>query len=402
MSSAVDNHSINDTNCNDRYRQRYSALVLLSLCIHLTVLVWFYYNPLLSETQSDKQVKTVSVSLLNKKSPPTNDATRKDKETEKPKKKEQKKAEKKHQKTEKTSPQTFEASASHAPAHTREEFSSSNQHDKSKTKLIDGAVLEPNDSKTKLKAHKKATEKHETSIRKTTKKPDDSSKEFAQKSDKQIKSSSAKSNKSIKTTNQKARQHQSDQPAASQTVVESLSYGIDTLKSEDAQLAEIDKILGNFDSKRDNSELTFDIEEDLREQIGNINLLNDAQLGEVEIEDPFSEKESKEIGLVNRYLQRMTQQVMNVWVNPYKGKRVHKGVIIMELNAQGILLDSYIYQTSGLDYLDQSVLDALRSIPRYHVPDNEVIANRYYKNLRFFYSSIKEQTELMPFEIEEE
>lgn len=133
---------------------------------------------------------------------------------------------------------------------------------------------------------------------------------------------------------------------------------------------------------------------------GNVNMLTDPQLRKVGVEQPFSEKESEELRVVNLILERMNKQVIEHWVNPYKGGKMYRGVIKVELDADGYLRDAFVYHPSGLVLLDISVLDAIRAVKRYDMPDNKIIAERYYSNLSFHYSSLDEKPEMMPFELE--
>ncbi|WP_197472235.1 MULTISPECIES: TonB C-terminal domain-containing protein [unclassified Oleiphilus] len=136
--------------------------------------------------------------------------------------------------------------------------------------------------------------------------------------------------------------------------------------------------------------------------LGNMELLEERDLGNAYVEDPFAEQESKEFKIVNRYLKRLNEQVYEYWVNPYQGTKLFEGVIKLELDASGYIVNAYIYKPSGHRLLDSSALDAIRAVPRYEVPDNPVITERHYTNLRFYYSSIKQETELMPFEVAEQ
>jgi len=144
------------------------------------------------------------------------------------------------------------------------------------------------------------------------------------------------------------------------------------------------------------------IPDEYLEGIGNLELLSDGELSDTLVEQPFSETEASELQLVNRYLQRMNKQVLAFWINPYKGNKMHRGIIKVELNTSGYLEQAFIYRSSGNRLLDISVLDAIRAVPRYEVPENEIITRRYYTNLSFHYSSIEEETELMPFEKDKE
>jgi TonB C terminal len=134
------------------------------------------------------------------------------------------------------------------------------------------------------------------------------------------------------------------------------------------------------------------------EGYGNLALLSDMELREADVPQPFSEKKAKELELANKYLARMNAQVMNFWVNPYSGNKMIRGIIKVELGVDGYLRNATVYRSSGNTLLDISVLDAIRSVPRYDVPEDEVITARYYTNLSFHYSSLEERPELMPFE----
>lgn len=140
------------------------------------------------------------------------------------------------------------------------------------------------------------------------------------------------------------------------------------------------------------------IPREMLDTLGNLELLSDNELSETVVEHPFSEKKAKELKLVNRYLERMTKQVHEFWINPYQGREKLKGIIKLELNVAGFVEHAYVFRSSGDRLLDISVLDAIRAVPRFEVPENPVITQRYYTNLSFFYSSIQDETELMPFE----
>ena len=133
---------------------------------------------------------------------------------------------------------------------------------------------------------------------------------------------------------------------------------------------------------------------------GNVALLADNEMSDVVVQQPFSELKSKELKLANEFLERMNQQVLSVWQNPYKGKHLYRGIIKLELDEEGYLQDVFIFRASGHPALDASVIAAIRAVTRFKIPENKIIASRYYRNLRFHYSSIESKTELMPFEQE--
>lgn len=132
--------------------------------------------------------------------------------------------------------------------------------------------------------------------------------------------------------------------------------------------------------------------------LGNLNMLTDPQLREVGVEQPFSEKESEELRVANMILERITRQIRQHLVNPYKGEKNYRGVVIFKLDRDGYLQDAYVYRSSGLILLDISVLDAIRAVKRYDVPSNKIIAERYYSSIAFEYSTNSSKFELMPFE----
>lgn len=372
---------------SDSYRRRYALIVCISLVLHVLLFILLFSQTPKSPPQA--KISTVQVQLSRPKPKEPKPVV-----AEKKKEEQLTKEQAKPDKTEEPS------NEKHAPRHTAEEFASNNQTDRSKNILVDGAQTKPKSELRKLsesrKTKKEQREKVEVAKRKEQKQKED----LARKDNKTRKSEIKQSSKIVSVEGSRSEVNK-QREAAAQSILNKLELGTAIDKQEKSQLAKIDKLLGDVTSEGKALELEFDIEKDLERDLGNIDLLSDRQLANVEISDPFTEKESKQIQLVNRYLQRMQKQVMAVWKNPYKGSQMHRGVIRMELNPQGYLVDRFVYQTSGIEYLDQSVLDALDSIDRFLVPENAIIAERYYTNLRFFYSSIEEEFDLMPFEIKE-
>lgn len=144
--------------------------------------------------------------------------------------------------------------------------------------------------------------------------------------------------------------------------------------------------------------LNLELPSDFLNRFGNLELLTDSSLSDSFVEQPFSEKKSKQIEMVNRYLARMNRQVRAVWVNPYRGGRMYRGVVLVEVSPKGYLQDVRVHRSSGLSALDSSVVDAIKAVNRFEVPEDEAIAARYYSQMSFHYSSIEEKTELMPFQ----
>ncbi len=124
-------------------------------------------------------------------------------------------------------------------------------------------------------------------------------------------------------------------------------------------------------------------------------LLEDESLANVNAKDPLSEAQSRRIQMVNRYLLAMEKQIRQYWHKP-KELPPLAGVARFELDNQGYLTNVYIIQSSGNLLLDNSVIDAIKSVHRYSVPRETWIVERYYRNLRFSYSSVDARPETIP------
>lgn len=122
------------------------------------------------------------------------------------------------------------------------------------------------------------------------------------------------------------------------------------------------------------------------EKLKGMQALNDQNLGKVKVGEPFSEIEARRIRMVNLYLRAMRKQIMAQWHPPASSLPSDSGVVIFELDSQGYLINAYVYLPSGDPLLDESALDAVRSVVRYEVPKSEMIASEYYHYLRFTYS----------------
>lgn len=128
---------------------------------------------------------------------------------------------------------------------------------------------------------------------------------------------------------------------------------------------------------------------------GNVSMLDDSQLSETEVEQPFSEKESESLRMRNLIRARNTREIMKHFVNPYKGGKIYKGVIIYDLHKNGYLQKAYVYIPSGLDSLDDAMLDAIRAVERFEVSDDPKSLSNYHE-----YTTNKIISESMPFERE--
>lgn len=114
--------------------------------------------------------------------------------------------------------------------------------------------------------------------------------------------------------------------------------------------------------------------------------LDEGEMDAVRGESMVSEIEERRIRMANEYLARMKRQIMDRWEQPEGASERHQGEIRFSVDARGYLETSRVHLPSGHGALDQSVLRAVRSVPRYRVPDSPSIVRRYYQNLRFTYS----------------
>ncbi len=137
------------------------------------------------------------------------------------------------------------------------------------------------------------------------------------------------------------------------------------------------------------------------EKFGNLDMLDDGEMRETKIEEPFSKIESQTIQMVNAHLARMQKQVERFYQKPVKEMHRLRGIIRFHLDPLGYLQEAYIFLGSGDIELDVAALDAVRSVPRYAVPDNRILAERYYSVLNFYYSSDENRVDQAPWESEE-
>lgn len=116
-------------------------------------------------------------------------------------------------------------------------------------------------------------------------------------------------------------------------------------------------------------------------------VVSDKELAGTKIGEPFSEIEARRIRMVNRYLERMQKQVRAHFRPPVQMNVYREGVVIFELGPSGYLQLSRLAHSSGNSLLDASALEAVRSVPRFDVPESRAVAARYYRNLTFHFSA---------------
>ncbi|WP_148863227.1 cell envelope integrity protein TolA [Marinobacter fonticola] len=114
--------------------------------------------------------------------------------------------------------------------------------------------------------------------------------------------------------------------------------------------------------------------------------LSDRELAGANAGSPASELEKRRIQMVNQFLARMQSQVDRRFRKPLNARSYQEGEIAFELDPSGYLLSARIIESSGNVLLDASALEAIRSVPRFSVPDSPIVAARYYRNLTFRYT----------------
>jgi len=383
------------------YRRRYTVLLSLSLLAHLALLYF-----LLDELKYEQPIvkpKNVVISLLQPSLPSTEpdepptepEQKQEQKEEVSEKRDEPRKEESKKEQPEESEEPDAPEEEHHAPMDNADAFASNNQEDPSINKIDPGGG---NESENTKKPDQQTDE--DTDANEAPKSP-----ELAERPEALAKLVEQETDEG--QADQKKERDVIDTLDIARALWESRARDItqeqlDAMKDKSGSPEQdlVDLITGKANFTQEQEDFEMMLPEDIGDGLGNATLLTDSELSEAVVEQPFSEQKAKELELANLYLRRMNEQVRSFWVNPYEGNRLYKGIIKVELDVTGHLENAYVYRSSGNHLLDISVLDAIRAVPRYKVPDNDVIVNRYYRNLSFYYSSIEEETELMPFEKE--
>lgn len=381
-----------------QYQKLYSLLLLLSLLIHVGGYVAYRFS---LEIVEPKLVtpKTVTVQLKDSNKPPPPEDF--DEQASKPVE-ELSKAE--------SLEEQFKEEE-HAPVDNGDSFASNNQTDKAITEVVagigDSAPSEP------AEVLPEASRPEETKgIDELIPTPDSSRvTEILPATDSELVSvgeppAPNQTNERLTTTSSAAasipkRAENSDPSLRTETAGEAIPPV--TLADELAKLlgASVEQQLSDgsgFTTEIRPEPPNLDIPSDFLDRNGNLELLGEDDLRDKVVLHPFSKKKNDELTLANKYLQRMNRQVRKHWSNPYKGGRLYAGIIRVEINIEGYLEDVWVYRSSGLPYLDESVISAIKAVKRFEVPDDEIIVARYYSRMSFHYTSIEGETELMPFE----
>jgi len=393
------------------YRRRFAILLLVSLLLHLALFLWWRYSMEASQ-QAPSEDKTVEVMLrplpelespeAEHEPPPIKDEPPKPE----PVKEEPEPVEKKPEPVEEAPEQPETPEAAPAPVDNADQFASDNQEDRSKTKVDFGASPKTKKAEeTKLSDQIQAPEPKEEPSTLSQKveavekiAPPKVAPEVVEE---EIKEEQKAINKTLITESDQSK-ILVDQAVQEEKTSTKADQPVESEQASKPEPDLLDLITGKADIKGKSSDFELEIPQEYLDSLGNMEMLNELALKEMDVQHPFSEQKSKELQLANEYLERMNKQVMSFWVNPYKGSQILHGIIKLELDAKGYIVNVYVYRSSGDALLDISVEDAIRSVRRFQVPANEIIANRYYRNLRFHYSSKETSTELMPFEKDQE
>jgi outer membrane biosynthesis protein TonB len=99
----------------------------------------------------------------------------------------------------------------------------------------------------------------------------------------------------------------------------------------------------------------------------------------------YSENKSDKLKMQNLYLKRMMKQITDKLITPRKPVRKGRGVIAIVLNGEGYLVNATITRSSGDFVLDLSVMEAIKRVHRYEVPDSIAVVEQYYTQLTIRY-----------------
>lgn len=319
----------------------------------------------------------------------------------------------KQEESEKQAPEQT-STPEHLPTHNSDRFASNNQKDRTIREVSGGGAPQPH----REKAHQIAEAPEPNQAKGDGR--DNYSESMIVNEDKSASDSMAKLSSSEQDSDSDRQKRSTASEGVARQITDSIGLSWKSTSAKDpADFGEAQEAIAILDSKRfSESEVpkqggrksdggqgdafeassALTIPSDFLNGLGNMAMLTNDQMSDAFVEQPFSEQQSKEIEMVNIYLERMNRQVRANWRNPYDGGHMYRGIITLELSVKGYLQDYHVRRSSGLHHLDQSVIDAVLAVDRFLVPENEIIAARYYSRINIHYSSIETETELMPFE----
>jgi outer membrane biosynthesis protein TonB len=118
--------------------------------------------------------------------------------------------------------------------------------------------------------------------------------------------------------------------------------------------------------------------------LANMQEMDDSALDDSLIKSPKEQLEEEKARWFNDVLRRITEQIGFVWVKPQGIPENTWGVIRMDINPKGYLIEAWVHLPSGNFRLDQSALRAIRGVQRFEIPHADKL-NRYYRHLEFRY-----------------
>lgn len=102
---------------------------------------------------------------------------------------------------------------------------------------------------------------------------------------------------------------------------------------------------------------------------------------ETKSKQAYSNNYSEKLKMQNLYLKRMMKQITDHLIPPRQPVRKGRGAISMVLNGEGYLVNATITTSSGDFNLDLTVMEAIKRVHRFEVPDSVAVAEKYYTEL---------------------
>lgn len=112
--------------------------------------------------------------------------------------------------------------------------------------------------------------------------------------------------------------------------------------------------------------------------------LDESDLANNTEESPLNKDEEEKARWFNEVLKRIGEQVDHVWVKPKGLTNNTWGVIRLNIDEYGYLIDAWVHLPSGNPLLDRSAMRAVRQVYRYDIPQAQKLS-RYYRHLEFRY-----------------
>ncbi|MFY0642556.1 MAG: TonB C-terminal domain-containing protein [Bermanella sp.] len=112
--------------------------------------------------------------------------------------------------------------------------------------------------------------------------------------------------------------------------------------------------------------------------------LSENDLANNTVESPLNKDEEEKARWYNEVLKRIGEQVDHVWVKPKGLTNNTWGVIRLDIDEYGYLIDAWVHLPSGNALLDRSAMRAVRQVYRYDIPQAQKLS-RYYRHLEFRY-----------------